>query len=69
MCMQYDLQVLAQLDNFIDNYLKEQYKKYANLEGKDTILDKIAHINRAMLITSSFYNMDRDEEIIDGRGM
>lgn len=51
MCMQYDLQVLAQLDNFIDNYLKEQYKKYANLEGKDTILDKIAHINRAALIT------------------
>ena len=44
--MRYDLETLTKLDNFIDSYLKEQFEKYVGLNGRDTILDKIEHINR-----------------------
>ena len=49
--MRYDLETLTKLDNFIDSYLKEQFEKYVGLNGRDTILDKIEHINRAATIT------------------
>ena len=49
--MRYDLETLSKLDNFIDDYLKEQFEKYVGLNGRDTILDKIEHINRAATIT------------------
>ena len=49
--MNYNIETLAKLDNFIDSYLKEQFEKYVGLNGRDTILDKIEHINRAATIT------------------
>lgn len=49
--MNYNLETLNNLENFIDNYLKEQFEKYVGLNGRDTILDKIEHINRTATIT------------------
>lgn len=49
--MNYNLETLNNLETFIDNYLKEQFEKYVGLNGRDTILDKIEHINRTATIT------------------
>lgn len=60
--MKYDNSILLELENFIDEYLIEQEKKYSD-KGEsglqnDAAMDKIEHIKRTVMITNMISNND-----------